>query len=276
MDGTMLLAYGPLALAMLAAGLAAGVLAGFLGVGGGIVLVPVLFQAFGFLGIDEAVRMHLAVGTSLASIVPTSIRSVTKHDAKGAVDRPVLIAWAPAIVIGVILGALIADRVDGTVLTLVFAVLALSVAAQMAFLPDRLRLGEAMPGEPVRSSIGGTIGLASTLMGIGGGTFGVTVMTLYGMPIHRAIGTASGLGLIISVPGMIGFILAGQGASGLPPASLGYVNALALAFIIPMTWLAVPWGVALAHRISRAALRRAFAGFLGLNAVLMIAESVTR
>lgn len=276
MDGTMLLAYGPLALAMLAAGLAAGVLAGFLGVGGGIVLVPVLFQAFGFLGIDEAVRMHLAVGTSLASIVPTSIRSVTKHDAKGAVDRPVLIAWAPAIVIGVILGALIADRVDGTVLTLVFAVLALSVAAQMAFLPDRLRLGEAMPGEPVRSSIGGTIGLASTLMGIGGGTFGVTVMTLYGMPIHRAIGTASGLGLIISVPGMIGFILAGQGASGLPPASLGYVNALALAFIIPMTWLAVPWGVALAHRISRAALRRAFAGFLGLNAVLMITESVTR
>ena len=257
------------ALGLLLAGLAGGVIAGLLGVGGGIVIVPVLYHVFSGLGLDESVRMPLAIGTSLATIIPASIRSNSSHQKKGAVDMALLKSWAPAIIVGVLAGAIVAHLIGGHGLTLIFAVLALVVAAYMAFGRAEWRLGEALPQGPGKIAMAGGIGFFSTLMGIGGGTFGVPLMTLFGMPVHRAVGTSSGLGLLIGVPGTIGFILSGWGAAHLPPGSLGYVNLLGFALITPTTWISVPWGVELAHRLSRKALSRAFAIFLAATSLRM-------
>jgi len=251
------------------AGLFSGVIAGLLGVGGGIVIVPVLYHFFSVLGIDESVRMPLAVGTSLATIIPASIRSNATHRKKGAVDDALLRSWLLPVVGGVIAGSLVARIIGGHGLTLVFATLALVVAAYMAFGKEAWRLGTALPQGLGRIAIAGSIGFFSTLMGIGGGTFGVPTMTLFGMPVHRAVGTSSGLGLIIGIPGTLGFILSGWDVAHRPPFSLGYVNLMGLALIVPATWLSVPWGVDLAHRLSRKALSRAFAVFLGATSIKM-------
>lgn len=257
------------ALALLAAGVVAGILAGLLGVGGGIVIVPVLFHLFTLLNIDDSVRMHMAVGTSLATIIPTSIRSMLSHRQKGAVDESILRAWAAPILVGVIVGTFAADRASGQTLTLIFAVIALAVAVNMAYGREEWRLGEGLPQHSGRWALAGSMGFFSTLMGIGGGTFGVTAMTLYGVAIHRAVGTAAGLGLLISVPATIGFILSGSGVPLRPPLSIGYVNLLGFALIVPATVLAAPLGVRLAHRLDRTTLRRAFAVFLALTSIRM-------
>lgn len=259
----------PFAAGLLAAGIIAGLLAGLLGVGGGIVVVPVLYHVFTLLGIDEAVRMHLAVGTSLATIVPTSIRSLRAHAAKGAVDFDLLRSWAVPVLIGVLSGAAIAAWVSGAALTAIFATIALVVAANMAFGKETWRLGDRLPPAPAQWGMAGTIGGLSAMMGIGGGTFAVTLLTLYGRSIHRAVATSAGLGLIISVPGVAGFMAAGWGEPLLPPFSLGYVNLIGFALIVPATVLAAPWGANLAHAISRKALTRAFALFLALTSLRM-------
>ncbi len=255
--------------ALLVTGLIAGVLAGLLGVGGGIVIVPVLFHMFTALGIDESVRMHLAVGTSLGTIIPTSIRSVRAHHKKGAVDIELLKRWAFPMLIGVVVGTALAAYVNGAALTAVFASVALLVAFNMAFGKEEWRLGEDLPGRAGEGAIAGSIGGVSAMMGIGGGTFGVTVMTLFGRPIHQAVATSAGLGLLISVPGAIGFMLSGIGVEARPPFSIGYVNLIGLLLIVPATVLAAPWGASLAHAISRKALSRAFAFFLLLTSLRM-------
>lgn len=266
---------GLFALGLVGAGIAAGLIAGLLGVGGGIVVVPVLFHVFTALGLDESVRMPLAVGTSLATIVPASIRSVASHRKRDAVDAVLLRRWFMPLVVGVFLGSAAATVIGGRGLTAVFAVMALVVAAYMAFGHEKWQLGETVPEGAGRLALAGSIGFFSTLMGIGGGTFGVPALTLFGTPIHRAVGTSSGLGVIIGVPGTIGFILAGWHAPLLPPFSIGYVSLLGLALITPATWLAVPWGAALAHRLSRKALRRAFAVFLALTSLRMFIGLLT-
>lgn len=258
------------AVGLLATGIIAGVIAGLLGVGGGIVIVPVLFHIFTTLGIDESIRMHLAVGTSLGTIIPTSIRSVRAHHKKGAVDWALLKRWAFPMLLGVVVGTVLASYVDGQVLTGIFAVFALVIAANLAFGREEWRLGDELPSMPVQSGIAAVIGGLSSMMGIGGGTFGVTTMTLFGRPIHNAVATSAGLGLIISVPGAIGFLVSGWTVPGLPPFSIGYVNFIGLALIVPMTVLAAPWGAALAHKISRKTLARAFAFFLLATSIKMM------
>ncbi len=255
--------------ALLVTGVIAGVLAGLLGVGGGIVIVPVLFHMFTLIGIDESVRMHLAVGTSLGTIIPTSIRSVRAHHKKGAVDIELLKRWAFPMLIGVGVGTALAAYVNGEALTAVFATVALLVAFNMAFGKEEWRLGDDLPGRAGEGAIASSIGGVSAMMGIGGGTFGVTVMTLFGRPIHQAVATSAGLGLLISVPGAIGFMLSGLGVEARPPLSIGYVNLIGLALIVPATVLAAPWGANLAHAISRKALARAFAFFLLLTSLRM-------
>ncbi len=257
------------ALALLTAGVVAGILAGLLGVGGGIVIVPVLFHLLSALGIDDSVRMHIAVGTSLATIIPTSIRSTLSHRQKGAVDEDILRSWALPLVVGVLVGAAAADFASGWTLTLIFAVVALLAAFNLAYGNEDWRLGDALPIGPVKNAMVGIMGFFCSMMGIGGGTFGVTMMTLFGVPIHRAVGTAAGLGLIIAVPGTIGFILAGWGTPLRPPLSLGYVNLLGFALIVPATVLAAPLGVKLAHWLDRKTLRRAFALFLAITSARM-------
>ena len=258
-----------LAVGLGVAGLVGGTVAGLLGVGGGIVLVPVLYQTLGILGIDESVRMPIAVGTSLATIIPTSIRSTLSHHGKGAVDWDVLRSWAIPTVVGVVLGSWLASIIGGRGLTAVFAVGALVLGLYMALARDDWRLGDVLPRGIGAWALGVANGCLSVLMGIGGGTLGVTVMTLYGTTIHRAVATAAGFGLIIGLPGAIGMIVNGWNAPNLPPYSLGYVNLVGLALIVPATIVAAPWGVALAHRLSRHTLRLAFGVFLCLTALRM-------
>jgi uncharacterized membrane protein YfcA len=264
-----------LAAVMAATGLVSGTLAGLLGVGGGIVIVPVLFNVFPFLDIPEAVQMKLAVGTSLATIIPTSIQSARKHRAKGAMDVPLLKAMIPSLVVGVLVGTVIAIWVKGATLTAVFAAVALLVALNMGFTGVDARLRETFPTGILRQLLGVFIGGISAMMGIGGGTVGVPLLNMFGTPIRSAVATASAFGIVISIPAAIGFVYAGWGNPLLPPASLGYVNLIGCLLIVPTSMLATPWGVHLAHTIPPLALKRAFALFLGITAVRMIYSLVT-
>jgi len=254
---------------LLVAGVGAGLIAGLLGVGGGIVVVPVLFHVFTLLEIPAEVRMHLAVGTSLATIIPTAISSARSHHKRGAVDWQILKSWAPAVVLGVIAGSVVAKYSSAAALQILFGVLALFVAFNMASGRTDKKMADHLPREPWRGLIGGAIGFFSAMMGIGGGTFSVAIMTIFGTAIHRAVGTASAIGLVIAVPGAIGFAISGLGVEGRPDYALGYVSLLAFAFIVPTTVLAAPLGVRLAHRLNVLALKRVFAAFLAVTAIRM-------
>jgi len=259
-----------LAAAMAVTGLLSGTLAGLLGVGGGIVIVPVLFLLFPVLGVPEAIQMKLAVGTSLATIIPTSIQSARKHRARGTMDVPLLKKLWPSILVGVVIGTLLAIIVRGPVMSAVFAAVALLVAANMGLSGHEFRLRNSFPGEPGRSLLGILIGTVSAMMGIGGGTVGVPILSMYGAPIRAAVATASVFGVIISIPATLGLIYAGLGDPQLPPYSLGYVNLVGFALIVPSSMLATPWGVHLAHTIPPVVLKRGFAAFLAITATRMI------
>lgn len=256
-----------LALALLAGGIVAGLLAGLFGIGGGAVLVPILFELFRLLGVPDDIRMHLSVGTSLAVIAPTAIRSFAEHRRRGAVDMAVLRHMGPAVGIGVIAGVVIASIVDGSVLKFVYVLSALLIAAKLLAGSERGLLGTDLPALIWQRLYGFVTGLGSTLIGIGGGIYISAFMTFFGRPIHQAVATASGFGPIIAIPATIGFMWAGWGAAGLPPGSVGYVSLLAAALIIPASVLAAPFGVRLAHRLSHRKLELAFAAFLILVAV---------
>ncbi len=259
-----------LAAAMAFTGLVSGVLAGLLGVGGGIVIVPVLFYVLPLFDVPEATQMKVAVATSLATIIPTSIVSARKHRAKGAMDMGLLRALAPSILVGVLLGTALAVVMKGPGLTLVFALVALAVAANMGFTGVDFRVRDRLPEGAARQGIGGFIGAVSAMMGIGGGTVGVPVLSMFGTPIRQAVATSSAFGLIISVPATIGFVLAGLGAEGRPPFSLGWVNLVGFALIVPSSIVATPWGVRLAHSIPPLLLKRAFALFLAITSSRML------
>ncbi len=254
---------------LLGTGLVAGVLAGLLGVGGGIVIVPVLFNLFPLLGIDEAVRMHLAVGTSLATIIPTSIMSMRAHHGKGAVDWALFRSWAPAIALGVLAGTILGASAKGWVLTAVFGSVAILVSVNMAFRREGMIVAEHLPGGLFRQAIASVIGLFSVMMGIGGGTLSVPILSAFNYPIRRAVGTASAIGLLIALPGTIGFIVSGMDAANLPPFSFGYANLVGFALIVPATMMSAPWGAKIAHAIEPSLLRKAFALFLFLTAIRM-------
>ena len=255
-----------LAVAMLATGCVAGVLAGLFGIGGGIVIVPVLEAVLGFVGVDPAIRMHIAVATSLATIIPTSISSARAHHRRGAVDVEVVKRWAVFVLIGALLGTWIAAQVHSRVLAAVFATLAMLVALKMVLLPQSRNLTEAVPRGAWVAVIPTAIGCFSSMMGIGGGTFSVMTLTLFNEPIHRAVGTAALFGLVISLPGTIGFILTGLDDPRLPPGSLGYVNFLGFAVIAPTTVLMAPLGARIAHAFSAKKLGMLFGVFLALAA----------
>ncbi|MGH6916343.1 MAG: sulfite exporter TauE/SafE family protein [Geminicoccaceae bacterium] len=253
--------------ALLAAGLLTGLLAGLLGIGGGGILVPVLYELFGSLGVDEAIRMHLAVGTSLAVIIPTSLRSFAAHRAHGAVDMEILKSMALPVIAGVCLGAVLARYSNDAVLKAIWVIAATLMGVRLYFGRRGWQLGAEIPGNPFRTLYGGFVGLVSTLMSIGGGVFVTTMMTLYGRPIQNAVATSSGFGPLIAIPGALGFIWAGWRVTGLPPGSLGYVSLLGALLIIPTGVLAAPLGVRIAHGISPRKLELAFATFLMLVAL---------
>jgi len=252
-----------LAVGLLAAGAVTGLLAGLFGVGGGAVIVPILYEAFRLMGTPEELRMPLAVGTSLAIIIPTSVRSYRAHLAKGMVDTSILKVWAVPVVIGVVLGAFLARFAPAYVFKIVFVVVAGASAAKLLFASDRWRLAEDFPAGAPMLAYGGGIGLFSALMGIGGGQISNLLMTFHGRPIHQAVATSSGLGVLISIPGALGYVFAGWPyTASLPPLSLGYVSLLGMAMVVPTSiWLA-PVGARLAHSLPKRKLEVAFGCFL--------------
>lgn len=251
-----------LALGVAVAGGVAGVLAGLFGIGGGAILVPVFYQVLGIVGVEEGIRMHLAVGTSLAIIVPTSIRSFLSHKAKGAVDMDLLKSFVFAVPAGVILATLVFASISGRELRMVFAFIAILVGARLLFNRGSWKIGNDLPTGIGRYAVGALIGFLSTLMGIGGGVLNNTFMTLFGRPIHQAVATSAGVGVLISIPGFIGSIWAGWGEPGLPLLSTGYVNWIAVALIIPITLAVAPLGVRLAHGLKKRQLEIGFGLFM--------------
>ncbi|GAB6388924.1 sulfite exporter TauE/SafE family protein [Stutzerimonas marianensis] len=267
-------AYSPLWLAglvgaLLLTGAVAGVLAGLLGVGGGIVIVPVLYHLFSLLGVDPEVRMHVAVGTSLAAIVPTSIISARAHYRRGGLKPELLKPLIPGTLIGVLIGALLSGYLSGEMLAALFALIALLVALNMA-LDHSVNLRDGLPGTFGTGVLGLFIGSLSTLMGIGGGTLSVPILNACRTPMHVAVGTGAALGVVISLPGALAYLVNGLGSADLPPATLGYVNLLGLALIVPVTMLTAPWGARIAHAVNARLLRRLFALFLALTAARML------
>ncbi len=248
--------------ALVAAGGVAGLLAGLFGVGGGAILVPVFYQVYGLLGVPDSVRTHVAVGTSLAIIVPTSIRSFSAHRKRGAVDMDLLKGWAIWIPLGTVLASVVAAYVSGEFLRIVFMVLALLIAFKMFFNRESWRLGTEMPGGAANAVAGGTIGLLSGLMGIGGGTLSNLWMTLWNRTVHQSVATSSGVGVLISIPGLFGYVWAGWGNPDLPPFSTGFVNWITVFLVIPLTLLVAPLGVRLAHAMTRRQLEVGFGLFL--------------
>jgi uncharacterized protein len=256
-----------LLLILVAAGLAAGVLAGLLGIGGGGVLVPVLYEVFTALNVPDDVRMHVTLGTSLAIIVPTSLRSFAGHKARGSVDFEVWTRVAGWVVLGVLVGVLLARVANADALKWVWIVFASLVALKLVFAPQAWRLADDLPASPWPQATFSLFGTLSTLMSIGGGTFVVPYLTLYGRQMLQAVGTAAAIGPLIAVPGVMGYIWAGWGNSSLPDFTVGYVHWAAALVVAPLSVAATQVGVRFAHSIERRTLELCFAAFLATVAV---------
>ncbi len=259
--------------ALAAAGLLAGTMAGLLGVGGGAITVPALYFVFRFVGVDDTVLMHTAVGTSLATIVPTSIRSVRAHAQLGGFDRGIFRDWAPGMLIGVACGAWLASQANFRSLVTLFGTVLLLIAIQMAFGRRNMHLLQQPPRGLAAVPVAGIIGLLSTMIGVGGGAMSVPTLNLCGVPIHRAVGTAAGFGLLIALPGSLGMMLAGWNEAGLPPGNFGYISLPAVLVIAPMAIATAPLGARLAHRLNPEHLRRVFAVFLAVTALKMLSDA---
>ncbi|MEM7767340.1 MAG: sulfite exporter TauE/SafE family protein [Pseudomonadota bacterium] len=264
----------PLVAALAAAGLTAGLAAGLFGIGGGAVIVPVLYLLLTGMGYPET-AMHVAVSTSLATIIITSVRSVLAHHRRGAVDWAIVRGWAPWIAGGSLLGMLVAGAVPGRGLTAFFGVMAFVLAAQLYFGRPTWRLSDDMPTGAIRAGTGGLVGMLSALMGIGGGTFGVSLMTVCGRTIHQAVATAAGFGVAIGLPAALAAIHTGWDVDARPPATLGYINVPAFLLISLFTVTMAPIGAALAHRLDATLLKRLFAIVLAIAASRMLYSAWT-
>lgn len=260
-------------LTLLATGAFAGVLAGLLGVGGGIILVPAFLFVFTQAGYGGPDVMQICLATSLATIIVTSIRSVLAHHKRGAVDWSVLRGWAPGIGLGALIGVLTVGSLRTDTLQIIFAVLVVVIATYMAISRPHWRLADQMPIGLRRAAIAPFVGFFSVLLGIGGGSIGVPLMTLHGNPIHRAVATAAGFGVLIAVPSVVAFLF--LPVTNAPPFTVGSVNLPAFLLTICMTVITAPIGAGLAHRTDAARLKRWFAVFLFLVALNMLRRALT-
>jgi uncharacterized membrane protein YfcA len=259
-----------LALLLVAVGALSGFLAGVFGVGGGAILVPVFYECFRLAGVPLEVRMPLCVGTSLAVIIPTSIRSWRAHHRRGAVDMEVLEVWWLPVLAGVIAGSVTARYAPERLFKIVFVMVAYSAAARLLLARQSWKFGDDLPWGPLMKVYGFLVGILSTLMGIGGGLFSNLLMTFYGRPIHQAVATSSALAVLISIPGALGYVYAGwPAAARFPdvaalqsPFAIGYVSLIGAMLVMPTSLLTAPLGVKAAHAMSQRTLEIAFGSYL--------------
>ena len=259
-----------LSLLLAAIGAFAGIVAGLLGVGGGIILVPAFLYTFRALGYDSAHLMQICLATSLATIVVTSSRSVLSHNRRGAVDWAVLRGWAPGIVIGAVAGVAVAAALRTQALQAIFGALGMIIALYLAFGRSDWRLAREMPRGPLRAVMSAGVGLLSVLMGIGGGSFAVPIMTMHGRAVHQAVATAAGFGVLLALPSTAVFLVTGVPDAARPPWTVGSVSLPAFVIVIAMTLITAPLGARLAHALPARPLRRIFAVFLLLVAGNML------
>jgi uncharacterized membrane protein YfcA len=261
-----------LAFLLVAVGALSGFLAGVFGIGGGAILVPVFYECFRLAGVPLGVRMPLCIGTSLAIIIPTSIRSYRAHRARGAVDMEILKSWWLPILTGVIAGSVTARYAPERLFKIVFVMVAWSAAARLLLARATWKLGDDLPKGPLMKAYGFVVGLLSTLMGIGGGLFSNLLMTFYGRPIHQAVATSSALAVLISIPGALGYVYAGWPAAAHYPAvaalqlpfALGYVSLIGAVLVMPTSLLTAGLGVRVAHAMSKRTLEIAFGCYLSI------------
>ena len=262
------LSYWPFVAGLMVTGVVSGVAAGLLGIGGGAIIVPALSNALALLGYDADVVQHVAVGTSLAIIIPTGIMSARAHHKRGAVDMAVFRLWVPFIVAGTLIGGLMAGWYSGDVLRIVFAVMAFLIAANIVSDLQTRLMGHLRGSRLTHRVSAFVVGYISSLMGIGGGSLTVPTLVAFGSSMHTAVGTSAAIGVAIALSGTVGFVISGWGASGLPPLSLGYINLVALVLVAVLAAAFAPIGAALAHRLNQKTLKYVFAVFLvavGLN-----------
>ena len=264
----------PTLLALVATGIFAGVLAGLLGVGGGIVIVPVLFFLFQSFGVSPESAMVVATATSLATIIPTSVSSIRSHNQKGNVDFDLLKHWALFILMGVLAGSWLVTRIDGTWLTALFGVIATLSALNMLFRTGKSALFQQLPGNAGQTAMGTSIGFFSAMVGIGGGTISVPLLTLYNYPTHKAVGTAAAIGLIISLPGALTMLLMGSTPTDAPAGTFGLVNLIGFLCIVPLTVLFAPVGASLAAKLDASKLKKVFAVVLLITGLRMLLQLV--
>lgn len=260
-----------LAVALVAGGVLTGLMAGLFGVGGGGVMVPVLYEVFRTLGVDESVRMQLCVGTSLAIIIPTALTSYRTHVARGAGLPQVLAVWRWPAIAGIVTGSAVAAVVAGWVLQVVFALVVGLLGIKSMLGRNDLRISDHLPSNRTLAIYGYFLGLAASLVGISGGGISTNILLLYGVPILPALATSAGIGIVIPIPGVIGYAIAGwPHLSELPPLSLGYVSIIGIVCMAPVAMLTAPFGARLAHRLSRRTLEIGFGSFLLLVATRFI------
>ena len=268
MDWATLAGYWPFVLGLMVTGVFSGIAAGLLGIGGGAIIVPALATALTLMGYDADVVQHVAVGTSLAIIIPTGIMSARAHHARGALDLKVLRLWAPFIVAGTFIGGLMAGLFSGDVLRVVFAVMAFLIAANIVFGWQTRLMGHLKSSALTHRVAATVVGYISALMGIGGGSLTVPTLVAFGESMHAAVGTSAAIGVAIAISGTLGFVISGWSVAGLPPLSVGYINLVALVLVAVLAALCAPMGATLAHRLDQKSLKFVFAGFLvlvGLN-----------
>ena len=245
------------------AGFLVGILAGLFGIGGGAIIVPVLYEIFRVLDVPEDVRMQLCIGTSLAIIVPTTVRSYFGHKKRGAVVPDVMRIWTVPAVIGVVIGAVAASYAPAAVFKIAFLLFVSFVAVRMLWGTDRWSLGKELPGRGLQSFFGFITGLFSSLVGVSGGSISNAAMTLYGRTMQEAVATSSGLGVPITIAGTIGYMIAGwPHRAALPPLSVGFVSLIGVALMAPVSSYTANWGVRLAHWLPRRTLEIGFGLFL--------------
>ena len=254
---------------LFASGLLAGFVAGLLGVGAGLLTVPILYQGFSFFSVPENVQIHLAVGTAMGFTVTTAMRSAHAHWKKEAVDMSLVKIWAPTVFFGAFFGALLASSTPSLYLKLIIAVLTLVLAFRSMIVPADMRKTLRTPPLFIQQALGLIFGIISAMVAIGGGIFFVVCFTLFGISIHRAVGTSALLGFCIALPGTLGFILAGWSTSGLPLFSFGYVNLPALVILSAASFISAPFGARVAHRFSPRLLEWIFVSALVLVSAYM-------